>query len=251
MQDFIFRCLRYAERKIQRLQGKGYGGRHSIAAEIRAAGRFLPARDAIVFDIGANTGAWSRALLAKAGGRVKTIYAFEPSAHNHAAIEEIGDKRVRLVPLAVGEAVGQQTLHYDRAGSGLASLHERRLDHFGIAFSGRETVDVTTIDDFVAENGLGTVDFAKFDIEGHELAALRGAARTMEQGKIRALSFEFGGCNIDSRTYFQDFWYALDALGYRIYVINPLFGATRLKAYDERHEVFLTTNFIAALDHSR
>ena len=112
-------------------------------------------------------------------------------------------------------------------------------------------MDVTTIDDFVAENGLGTVDFAKFDIEGHELAALRGAARTMEQGKIRALSFEFGGCNIDSRTYFQNFWYALGTLGYRIYVVNPLFGATRLKAYDERHEVFLTTNFIAALDHSR
>ena len=251
MQDFIFRCLRYAERKIQRLQGKGYGGRHSIAAEIRATGRFLPARDAIVFDIGANTGAWSRALLAKAGERVKAIYAFEPSAHNHPAIEEIGDNRVRLVPLAAGEAAGRQTLHYDRAGSGLASLHARRLDHFGIDFSGRETVDVTTIDNFVAENGLETIDFAKFDIEGHELAALRGAARTLEQGRIKALAFEFGGCNIDSRTYFQDFWYVLGGLGYQIYVINPLFGTTRLKAYDERHEVFLTTNFIAALDEPR
>ena len=250
MQDFIFRCLRYAERKIQRLQGKGYGGSYSITAEIRAAKRFLPARDAIVFDVGANTGAWSRALLDTAGGRIKAIYAFEPSAHNHVAIEEIGDQRVRLVPFAVGEAVGQQTLHFDRAGSGLASLHERRLDHFSIAFTGRETLDVTTIDAFVAENGLETIDFAKFDIEGHELAALRGAARTLEQGRIKALAFEFGGCNIDSRTYFQDFWYVLEALGHQIYVINPLFGATRLKAYDERHEVFLTTNFIAALDKS-
>ena len=251
MQHFIFRCLRYAERKIQRVQGKGYGGRHSIAAEIRAAGRFLPARDAIVFDVGANTGAWSRALLATAGGRVRAIYAFEPSAHNFAAIEDIVDERVRLVPLAVGETAGPQTLHYDREGSGLASLHKRRLDHFGIEFSGRETVEVTTIDAFVAENGLQTIDFAKFDIEGHELAALRGAARTLEQGRIKALAFEFGGCNIDSRTYFQDFWYALGALGYQIYVINPLFGVTRLKAYDERHEVFLTTNFIAALDRPR
>ncbi|HJO72037.1 MAG: FkbM family methyltransferase [Rhodospirillales bacterium] len=251
MQNFIFRCLRYAERKLQRLQGKGYGGRHSITTEIRAARRFLPAKDATVFDVGANTGTWSRALLAEAGGRIKSIYAFEPSAHNFAAIKEIGDERVRLVPHAVGEAVGQQTLHYDRVGSGLASLHERRLDHFGIDFSGRETVDVTTIDDFVAENGLDTIDFAKFDIEGHELAALRGATHTLEQGKIKALAFEFGGCNIDSRTYFQDFWYALGALGYRIYVINPLFGTTRLKAYDERHEVFLTTNFIAALNQPR
>ena len=154
-------------------------------------------------------------------------------------------------PLAAGEAAGRQTLHYDRAGSGLASLHARRLDHFGIDFSGRETVDVTTIDNFVAENGLETIDFAKFDIEGHELDALRGAARTLEQGRIKALAFEFGGCNIDSRTYFQDFWYVLGGLGYQIYVINPLFGTTRLKAYDERHEVFLTTNFIAALDEPR
>lgn len=204
-----------------------------------------------MFDVGAHTGTWTRALLAEAGPRIAMLYAFEPSIHNHEAIETIGDDRVRLVRSAVGDAPGEATLHYDREGSGLASFYRRRLDHFSIEFTKTESVPVTSIDAFVAENNLSEIHFAKFDIEGHELAAFRGAEKTLKEGKVRALSFEFGGCNIDSRTFFQDFWYALRGLGYTIYVINPLFGIHPIAAYDERHEVFRTTNYIASLEKPR
>jgi len=82
----------------------------------------------------------------------------------------------------------------------------------------------------------------KLDIEGHELAALKGFGRALNV--TRALQFEFGGCNIDTRTYFQDFWYFFRDQHFDLYRITP-FGAERIRRYKERDEFFKTTNYIA------
>ena len=49
------------------------------------------------------------------------------------------------------------------------------------------------------------IDLLKLDVEGNELLALKGLSDSIEYIKI--IQFEFGGSNIDSRTYFQDFYY--------------------------------------------
>ena len=46
----------------------------------------------------------------------------------------------------------------------------------------------------------------KMDIEGHEPFALRGAKNSLQKGLFRYIQFEYGGCNIDSRTYLKDFY---------------------------------------------
>ncbi|WP_445778772.1 hypothetical protein [Shewanella sp.] len=43
----------------------------------------------------------------------------------------------------------------------------------------------------------------KIDIEGHELSVLKVFGAAIEATKV--IQFEFGDCNIDTRTYFQDF----------------------------------------------
>jgi hypothetical protein len=54
----------------------------------------------------------------------------------------------------------------------------------------------------------------KMDIEGHELFALRGAKRALARGVIRPLSFEFGTGNINSRTFFRDYWDLLTSVAW-------------------------------------
>ena len=55
--------------------------------------------------------------------------------------------------------------------------------------NGIETVPVTTIDAYVRENNLPSVDFIKMDVEGAELDILKGAAITIAKYKpILALS---------------------------------------------------------------
>jgi hypothetical protein len=80
------------------------------------------------------------------------------------------------------------------------------------------------------------------DIEGNELSALRGFGKALQVTKV--LQFEFGGCNIDTRTFFQDFWYFFKENNFDIYRITP-FGSDPILQYTELDECFTIANYIA------
>ena len=63
-------------------------------------------------------------------------------------------------------------------------------------------------------------------------------------GNIDFIQFEFGGCNIDSRTYLQDFWYEL-----KNYQIKRIIrdGLVDIGVYRESEEMFGNQNFLASL----
>ena len=136
-------------------------------------------------------------------------------------------------------------LHYDSAGSGLASLTRRKLDHFGIDFSKNEEVLIDTVDHYCTENSIGHIHLLKIDIEGHELDALAGAKVMFANRAIDIVTFEFGGCNIDTRTFFQDFWYFFHDANYKLLRVTPSGYLHPLESYKEIHEQFRTINFVA------
>ncbi len=74
------------------------------------------------------------------------------------------------------------------------------------------------------------------------MAALQGFGGALSV--VRAVQFEFGGANIDTRTYFRDFWYLFTEAGFDLFRITP-FGPQRLGRYRERDEFFSTTNYVA------
>ncbi len=242
--DMRYRFLEYLEHQAQRGQGKGFGAK-SIKHEVRAALPFLPSLNAVVFDIGANKGLWAKEMLRVAGTRLGTLYCVEPSRHNFAVLEAIPDPRVVLLKTALSDKPGEETLYFDREGSGIASLANRRLDFHGVSMEGRETVAVTTLDAVIAERRIARIDFAKFDIEGYEYNAFLGGEKAFSQGVVRACAFEFGGCNIDTRTYLRDFWFFLTERNYRIATINPLGKPHPIARYHEGLENFLATNYVA------
>jgi hypothetical protein len=83
----------------------------------------------------------------------------------------------------------------------------------------------------------------KLDVEGHELAVFEGAAALLQQDAISVVQFEFGGCNIHSRTYFQDFF---DLLAPRFDLFRVLpYTLYPISHYRETDEVFVTTNYVA------
>jgi hypothetical protein len=105
---------------------------------------------------------------------------------------------------------------------------------------------VVSIDSFMGAHAIQSVDFMKMDIEGHELFALRGAARALARGAIRAMSFEFGSGNINSRTFFRDYWDLLTRHGYEIYRVLPRGRTLRIFRYDEDLEYFRgVSNYVA------
>ena len=85
----------------------------------------------------------------------------------------------------------------------------------------------------------------KIDVEGHELDILYGSLYMLRNERIKMISFEFGGCNIDSRTYFQDFWYFFKENGmWSIFRIAPSGYLVPIQQYKEIYEQFCTTNFL-------
>lgn len=63
--------------------------------------------------------------------------------------------------------------------------------------------------------------------------------------RIKIVTFEFGDCNIDSRTFVQDFYYFFKSHGMSsIFRILPSGDLQHIKRYDETLEQFRTTNFL-------
>lgn len=132
-----------------------------------------------VYDVGAHVGAHVgiyTLLTALAVGESGQVVSFEPLPRNvsylrrHLTLNEITN--VEVVPMAVGDATGpvrfaegqiEYTSHVDAAGT--------------------NNVSQTTLDAYAFADGHRWPDVMKIDVEGAELAALRGAKRVLREAR--------------------------------------------------------------------
>ena len=237
---------RMADAYLNFLLGKGSGTGWDMREEVRAAVKRIRRPRPVVFDVGANVGDWSQGLL-RAIPDAK-VYMFDPSPGCQSAIRQKALPGTTLFPCALGEMAEQKTYYSSSATDGSASLHSRRDTPFQDLTYHPATVAVRTLDEVIESEKIDFVDFMKMDIEGHELFALRGGRRSLAAGKIGALSFEFGCGNVNSRTFFRDFWELLTAANFAIYRITPGGKDILVGDYYEDAEYFRgATNFVAEL----
>lgn len=231
------------EIELQHVQGKGSGA-GTTEVEAKIALNFVSwssTSKLVVLDIGANIGSYSAAIRNFAPQAI--VFAFEPSSVARKSLEDrfMGDSYVTIVPFALGSKNSKETLWSDTKGSSWSSLTKRRLNHFGIDFGQSESVEVVTLDSWASSTKV-IPNLIKIDVEGHELDVLKGGLKTLALAQV--IQFEFGGCNIDTRTFFQDFWYLLTEAGFQIHRISEG-GPIRISHYSEQDECFRTTNYLA------
>ena len=137
-------------------------------------------------------------------------------------------------------------LFFDSEFSPLASLYERDISHYDTSLDQSREVNVDTLAQIFIRHQIDRVNFLKLDLEGHELEALKGCIEVIQKHKIDAIQFEFGGCNIDSRTYVRDFWQLLcNQCQYKMYRVLPQQRLLRLHDYSESLERFNWQNLLA------
>jgi FkbM family methyltransferase len=238
----LFMVARLAERVSAYLQGKGYGA-GTIAQENRLVHKMLHKEPRLAIDIGGNIGDYTAEIRRR---NISTeIHTFEPSKVNIQKLNKRfgGDKKIVILPFALSDKAGSATLFSNKPGSGLGSLTHRNLEHFNINFEVREEVNTIKFEDYWKEHlSSRNLDIVKIDVEGHELSVLNGFGKAISVTNI--VQFEFGGCNIDTRTYFHDFWSFFKEHNFDLYRITP-FGAESIISYRESNEYFSTTNYIA------
>jgi FkbM family methyltransferase len=147
-----------------------------------------------VVDVGANIGLYS-ILAEKRVGDEGTVWAFEPSGETVRRMEQNlalnGCRRVRLARLALSDQPDTSlTLKSDR---GFGDAYRYLLPPGGDAPGDgeqAETVPVTTLDRWAAENGVGRIDFLKVDIEGGEYRMFRGARDVLRSNPDMLILFE-------------------------------------------------------------
>jgi FkbM family methyltransferase len=202
-----------------------------------------------IFDVGAHQGQYLGLVLDVMAGTDFHVHCFEPSPRVFGALADVAKENPRVTanPFGLGRQRGEFDLFFSTEESG-GSLSQRKLDHFGISFSRSEKVAIDTVDHYCADRGVEEIHLLKADIEGHEMDLLLGAQQMFAKRAIRMATFEFGGCNIDTRTFYKDFFYFFKENGMDLCRITPSGYLHPLPEYREVDEQYRTTNF-AAINH--
>jgi len=241
-------ACRAGERLAAALQGKGAGSGWDLAGEVRAAASLIHTNCPVILDAGAHCGEWSLLLnrSLERRGLAGRFYLIEPSPTCLCQLNALPQKNLSVHGTALGRTTGKVLLYEPTPGSLLSSLHTRKDSFLEQGVHVVSEVPVVSLVDFLQEQNLETVDFLKMDLEGAELEVLRGAVDILQEGKVRALAFEFGSANVAFRNYFRDFWDLLTPMGFKISRIRPGGVVERIGGYEESLEHFVgATNYVA------
>jgi FkbM family methyltransferase len=117
------------------------------------------------------------------------IFAYEPGREARQWLEDSvaanGFGMVTVRPAGLGAARGQA--HLENVGAG--GLHGS-WNH--VNPSKGEPIEIATLDEELDRHACAALDLWKLDVEGYELEALAGAARSLAAGRIRAVYVEIG-----------------------------------------------------------
>jgi FkbM family methyltransferase len=147
-----------------------------------------------VFDVGANIG--STVADYRRWFPSARIHAFEPLEDCFAILTARfdTDRGVSAHRLALSDQVGETTFHsheWRTFSSMYAPAPEMQTLHPHVpSASVSITVPTTTADAFCREHEIDEIDLLKLDVQGGELSALQGAARMLDERRIRLVVAE-------------------------------------------------------------
>ena len=139
---------------------------------------------AIVVDIGANIGIYTK-FLSKVAGNKGKVHAFEPSPDNFLRLKAYTQKLSNVVihQKAIGKTTGQLKLYVS---------YDLNVDHRTYPTDDVrkiKTVDCIRLDDYF--DAQRRVDFIKMDIQGFEYQAFLGMERIIAENRDILILFEF------------------------------------------------------------
>lgn len=181
----------------------------------------------VLLDVGANRGDWTaRSLgLAQASKEVH-VHAFEPSLATRSmlAARFVESVAVTVHPYALSETVGEATFYSNEDGAGTNSLSPSS----GLNV---EVVKLITIDQFLQQTGIKTVTMVKIDTEGFDLLVLRGAEKSLHDGRIGIVQFEYNWRWLLNHASLRD---VFDLISGKPYRLGKLVGET-IEFYEKWH----------------
>lgn len=197
----------------------------------------------MVFDVGANIGEYTIKFKQKHSDA--KVFCFEPSKKTFDELRKNTENinGITLINKGVGEKNKEITLYRNSSISALASIYNRNLEHLDLSFDEQEKIEIITLDDYCTNNNITIIDYLKLDVEGNELNAFLGAKKLLSEKRIKSIQFEMGGCNLDSKTSWNEL-YSILKENYDVYRILKN-GITKFQNYSEYDEIYVYANYFA------
>nr|WP_272507833.1 FkbM family methyltransferase [Salinibacter ruber] len=175
-----------------------------------------------IFDVGAHRGQTASAYLdVFSDPRIHSFEAF-PDAYRALQERYEGDERVECIQTAVSDSLGEATFylnHADATNSLLPRPNDKKEyypPHAGE--KGKTTVQTTTLDQYMEEREIETVDILKLDIQGGEVRALQGAKEILQKGEIAIIYSEVAFApKYKSQPLMHEVWRFVEEYGYSFF----------------------------------
>lgn len=178
----------------------------------------------VIFDVGANVGDWSKALLQQLPNMVDRaieIYCFEPVPGTNATLRRNLPEYSPLLhieELALSSTLGTADIYVnDEANCGINSLH----DDPAIQNKRPVTIRLTTATEFCKDKAIDHVQLIKCDTEGHDLEVILGALPLLRDGRVSVMQFEYNHRWIISKKFLRDVFTAIEGLPYKLAKLQP------------------------------
>lgn len=175
-----------------------------------------------IFDVGAHRGETYRSyrnLFPEA-----SIYCFEPFPESAGNISKSleNDNKLHVITKAVDKSVGTKDFYINQfaAANSLLPRPENERRYYPTKALPKDVIQVDTIsiDQFADENNISEIDVLKFDIQGGELEALKGAIKLLEAQKIKVIYSEILFVHLyEQNPLFKDVWDFLEGYNYSLY----------------------------------
>jgi len=198
----------------------------------------------VVLDIGANIGNYS--IMLRQHKISLPLFSFEPNQDSYNTLAQNAELyKFTSIKKGMGAQTGQAKM-YDYASENStehASMYRDVIEQIHKSVAREIDIQLTTVDEFVAQNNIDEIALLKIDTEGNELNVLKGASQSIEKGLINIIQIEFNEMNVVSRSFMKDI---VDMLpSYNFYRLLPG-GMLPLGNYQALYfEIFAFQNLIA------
>jgi FkbM family methyltransferase len=195
---------------------------------------------ATMFDVGAHVGDWSvEALAAWPGSHVHIFEVAPPTFDRLKQRFDAAGLSVRSTLNCAGlsDTTSSREMYYFPDHPKLTCDMARHAAYRATPFGAH----LVKGDAYVEQHGIAAIDFLKIDVEGAEHLVLKGLQRTMKDGRIHCIQFEYGAFSIQTRVLLADYYEMLSPM----YWIGKIFPAgVEFRDYDWTMECFRFSNFL-------
>jgi FkbM family methyltransferase len=200
--------------------------------------RLAAFRPSVVFDVGANDGAWLLAARTELPGAHFHGFEIIPASFAVLARNLAGHANVSLNAFGLSDMSGDVEMRVFAVSSKVAS----QFSYPHGAFQ-RALCPVRRGDEYMRDRAISRIDFLKIDVEGAEHLVLRGFERALDAGAIDVIQFEYGKSSIVTHFLLSDFHALLESKGYVVGKIYP--EGVDFRPYELDDENFLGPNYLA------